>query len=1420
MEMEANSEGDITGEAVESMPEAADTSKEADAKNSTAQKKVEPSKSEAEKVAPENKKGRVGRALRKSIGTIALSVVAGLVVTYSEPLCRWATNTWHDSSFDECKNAIVKLYDGADKLIANGFLVSEGGTTYVYTARHPIIADYGHDKQFVTNTQIRADIYAVLGHSAKRLPLMDCEILNSDTDGLSPWHDVARYAIATNIKESLLLPDCIITNRHVKNIRLLVYNARGTYLEGGIRGAVKGLNENGRFVEYTLNDEQVEQGFSGGAVLNEESPCVVIGVHSGTTAGVNICSLIGKADGRDWVRVPLERLIGYDEYYEKYVSYSNRIASAENQSGAFYFTEKGTLAFRDRNESTLVYNNAMQVDAPEKYYKRRIGNLEKRAARGQIEDMVALGEAYCFGWGVEVNYKAAKDWFRKAAKKGDLSAKYYLAQMQLDDVESSQADIDIDSAILTLIAEIKKGRTCAAYPLAQYYERKSKSPLALRLARIYYRIAAENGMPLAQLAYGRFLLYGYGGMMDPWQSTYWIGKAADSDDPSAVCYLAYCYECGIGVAQDLMQAAFLYSRFVRDGLAEKALGKYAKQRLGVCLGICFSRGIGVNRDINKALMWLHTAAYAGDAYAQRRLGIIYWDADAGVQNLSASDYWIREAARSGDDRAQMFVGVNAFIGDVGKGAPILSSAEKMLTMKYTLINDLRMRADKLKESGARNDKEKEGWDYLKSLAESGNVIAQLLLCISDCARGDGVASARWASKAANSGSIEGKYLLALCYEDGFGVEQDMSMAVSLLKQVSDAGYPPGQVSYGDCYYYGDGVKQDFGTAVYWYRKAADNGDPYGQLGLGICYRDGVGVEKSATEAVRWFSLSAKQSHPSGQRCLGDCYRYGIGVEIDNDKAYEWYRKSAEQGDSPGQWHLGDCYREGVGVEKDAGKACDWYRKSAEQGDSYGQCGLGDCYRYGIGVEKDEGKAYEWYCKSAEQGNSDGQWNLGDCYYYGIGIGRDNDKAYEWYKKSAEQGNAIGQRCLGDCYRYGIGVEVNNSKAYDLYCKSAEQEDADGQWRLGDCYRYGIGVDKDGSKAFEWYKKSAEQENSYGQCCLGDCYREGVGVEKDAGKACDWYRKSAEQGNSNGQCCLGDCYRDGIGVEKSDSKAFEWYRKSAEQGNPDGQWHLGECYRYGVGVDKDGSKAFEWYSKSAEQGNPIGQCCLGLCFGNGIGVEVNEETAFQWYKKSAEQGDSNGQMALANGFRFGIGVNKDAAEAIRWFNASAKQDHPNGYAGLGECYLNGVGVPKDEALAFEWISKSAEQGLPYGIALLGDCYLCGAGVDKDVSKALELYRKSVDTNNPYEYAPYGFECLARCYARGIGVGRDSKAAFELYMKATELDSADACFAVGWCYENGFGVEKNDQEADVWYRKVGNRHLEITKEELDEFLESAD
>ncbi|MEA5051544.1 MAG: tetratricopeptide repeat protein [Oscillospiraceae bacterium] len=62
-----------------------------------------------------------------------------------------------------------------------------------------------------------------------------------------------------------------------------------------------------------------------------------------------------------------------------------------------------------------------------------------------------------------------------------------------------------------------------------------------------------------------------------------------------------------------------------------------------------------------------------------------------------------------------------------------------------------------------------------------------------------------------------------------------------------------------------------------------------------------------------------------------------------------------------------------------------------------------------------------------------------------------------------------------------------------------------------------------------------------------------------------------------------------------------------------------------------------------------------------------------------------------------------------------------------------------------------------------------------------------------------EALGRCYYFGHGVPKDYRRAFPLLTKCIPLErSAEACYLLGNMYANGFYVEKDEDEAHLYYR----------------------
>lgn len=85
-------------------------------------------------------------------------------------------------------------------------------------------------------------------------------------------------------------------------------------------------------------------------------------------------------------------------------------------------------------------------------------------------------------------------------------------------------------------------------------------------------------------------------------------KAADKGDVLALLLLARCYENGDGgVEQDLTKAAELYCKAAarRNGDSEREENKKYE------LGFRYTKGLGVNRDNERAMFWFSAAAAEG-----------------------------------------------------------------------------------------------------------------------------------------------------------------------------------------------------------------------------------------------------------------------------------------------------------------------------------------------------------------------------------------------------------------------------------------------------------------------------------------------------------------------------------------------------------------------------------------------------------------------------------------------------------------------------------------------------------------------------------------------------------------------------------------------------------------------------------------
>ena len=237
-------------------------------------------------------------------------------------------------------------------------------------------------------------------------------------------------------------------------------------------------------------------------------------------------------------------------------------------------------------------------------------------------------------------------------------------------------------------------------------------------------------------------------------------------------------------------------------------------------------------SINEAGLY-RKAAEQGDANAQIKLGVMYYQGNDIPQDYAEAVNWFRKAAEQGLASAQYYLGAMYANG----------------------------------QGVAQNYAEAVNW--FRKAAEQGHAEAQHNIGVM-YAHGKGVAqnyaeAVNWFRKAAEQGLASAQYYLGAMYDNGQGVIQDDAEAVKFYRKAAEQGLASAQYYLGAMYANGQGVIQDDAEAVNFYRKAAEQGHAEAQYCLGAMYVNGQGVPRNYVLSYMWTSLAAAQGHEDAKK---------------------------------------------------------------------------------------------------------------------------------------------------------------------------------------------------------------------------------------------------------------------------------------------------------------------------------------------------------------------------------------------------------------------------------------------------------------------------------------------------------------------------------------------------------------------------
>lgn len=511
------------------------------------------------------------------------------------------------------------------------------------------------------------------------------------------------------------------------------------------------------------------------------------------------------------------------------------------------------------------------------------------------------------------------------------------------------------------------------------------------------------------------------------------------------------------------------------------------------------------------------------------------------------------------------------------------------------------------------------------------------------------------------GDAQAQLKLAKLYDErGWTNYRSESQAFYWYKQAANQGSAEAQFYVAIHYYTGSVIKKDDLQTIEWLTKSAMNGYVRAPFYLADIYLASSATEANISKAKYWIlkaiNSDLDESDALIMRLVAESYISLSNLENDienrniyKNKALHFYKKSIALGSYYSAFILANQFHKNTFPKNNIASVKDLYMKGfellvndAKKNNADAQYELAYINLHGkpssslallsnddeeklktifrsisINNEKfqqDYIRAFYWFNLSLKNGKVKAKKDLIQMYRNGTGIEKDYSKALKLQYEILEQNKDITEVFnLSQIYadqnnplmdrqkQFSILLNAVKDNYYTLEdIKNGEGRSFDTQRTLilnimsmvGLSYYYGIGVKQDYYNAFKWLSKaSVNGDNEDVQVLLGNMYKNGYAIDINYTKALEWYKKAAHLGSSDAQNALGDMYYFGQGIEKNYSIAFDFFKKSAKQENAYALYSLGYMYEYGLGVKQDYTIALEYYKKAMNRNHKIAEKAL-------------------------------------------------------------------------------------------------------------------------------------------------------------------------------------------------------------------------------------
>lgn len=358
----------------------------------------------------------------------------------------------------------------------------------------------------------------------------------------------------------------------------------------------------------------------------------------------------------------------------------------------------------------------------------------------------------------------------------------------------------------------------------------------------------------------------------------------------------------------------------------------------------------VEVDPEKAVYWFTRLAELDNATAQFNLGLLCAKGFGMERNFETAVNWLKKAEENGDDDA------HGLIEKLQKAV----SAEKIVN-----TGDAQAQADLA-----------EVYMFIGNSLDQADPDADYAIAL------------EYARKSAEQNNGDGLWALALAYEHGRGVEQDVDKAIECYRKGADLGHAPSQHSLACYYFRGDVLEEDHEKAFALCMKSAEQGYGLAMRDVGRAYQFGNGVDDDMSLAIEWYEKAlAVINDPELEQKVAVFKMLEEGGSFAEDS-------EEDDDDGDGGWGMPDGMMEAIDLQDFAEEAGYKIETNAN----------------GVFTIGDE-KMIAFVMDMANDGNEEAQLVLAKYFITNECTDEQNTQAISWLKELAANGNEDAQETL-------------------------------------------------------------------------------------------------------------------------------------------------------------------------------------------------------------------------------------------------------------------------------------------------------------------------------------------------------------------------------------------------------------------------